>query len=417
MRLNQRALGISTVLLSLWLLVLPPVSAAGTGGNSSDAGVPPTIPGLVPGNANAPVAVSVILSQTPTLAAPPASRISIQSAVAAQQGSFETQARALDPSVRVVSSQSQLLNLVTVSIPRRLLGKLQAIPGVTKVFAEQVYHAAMDVAPAQIDAVAAAEASAGLSHSFANAGQGIKIGIIDTGIDSSTPFLTDTATPAVGIPGFSTPMPGGFPKGVTTFQGAPVTTRKVIAARYFCDDTFDLFLGLPACSNPGDPRGVGDGHGTHVAGIAAGNYHTNAGPAWGNVALSGEAPAAWLGAYKVLDHDAQGPLGPQGTSSEIAAGVEQAVMDGMDVLNLSLGGGGEADDVSGLAIEQAAKQGVVVAVAAGNSGPGSFQVGSPGAEPDVLSVAATVSNKSVILSGSASGSVSGNWEALNVKGG
>ena len=47
MRLNQRALGISTVLLSLWLLVLPPVSAAGTGGNSSDAGVPPTIPGLV----------------------------------------------------------------------------------------------------------------------------------------------------------------------------------------------------------------------------------------------------------------------------------------------------------------------------------------------------------------------------------
>jgi len=62
---------------------------------------------------------------------------------------------------------------------------------------------------------------------------------------SYTPFLTDTATPALGIPGFSTPMPGGFPKGVTTFQGAPVTTRKVIAARYFCDDTFDLFLGLP----------------------------------------------------------------------------------------------------------------------------------------------------------------------------
>ena len=119
----------------------------------------------------------------------------------------------------------------------------------------------------------------------------------------------------------------------------------------------------------------------------------------------------------MLDHDAQAPNGPQGTSSEIAAGVEQAVMDGMDVLNLSLGGGGEADDVAGLAVEQAAKQGVVVAVAAGNSGPNSFEVGSPGAEPDVLSVAATVSNKSVILSGSATGSLNGNWEALNVKGG
>src|SRR5437879_13306884 len=195
MRLNHRALGISTILLSLWLLVLPPVSAAGTGGNSSDAGVPPTIHGLVPGNANAPVAVSVILSQAPALAAPAASRVSIQSAVAAQQGSFEARARALDPSVRVVSSQSQLLHRRTVSVPRRLLGKLQAIPGVTKVFAAHVYHAAMDVAPAPLDALAAAEASAALSHSFANAGQGLKIGIIDTGIDSYAPSMTDTATP------------------------------------------------------------------------------------------------------------------------------------------------------------------------------------------------------------------------------
>src|SRR5260370_36751143 len=89
----------------------------------------------------------------------------------------------------------------------------------------------------------------------------------------------------------------------------------------------------------------------------------------------------------------------------------------MDLLNLSLGGGGEADDVAGLAVEQAAKQGVVVAVAAGNSGPGSFQGGSPGAEPDVLSVAAPVSNKSGILSGSARGRLSGTCEALNDKGG
>jgi subtilisin family serine protease len=275
----------------------------------------------------------------------------------------------------------------------------------------------MDVAPNQIDAVAAAEASPALSNSFASAGQGIKIGIIDTGIDGATPFLTDTATPSLGVPGFSTPLPPGFPKGVTTFNGAPVTTRKVIAAYNFCDDTFDTAFGLPACSNPGDPRGIGDGHGTHVAGTAAGNYHTSAGPVWGNVLLSGEAPAAWLGAYKALDHGAKSPTGPSGTSSEIAAAVEQAVLDGMDVLNLSLGGGGEAADVSGLAVEQAATHGVVVAVAAGNSGPKSFQVGSPGAEPDVISVAATISDKSVILSGSVTGSVIGNWEAINTRGG
>jgi subtilisin family serine protease len=410
----QRALGISTILLSLWLLVLPPVTTARADTNGADTGTPALL-GLVPGNPNAPVAVSVILNQAPALAAPQASRLSSQSAVAAQQGSFEARAKGLDPSVKVVSRQSQLLNRVTVSVPRRLLGKLQAIPGVSKVVAEQVYHAAMDVAPTQIDAVAAAEASAVLSHSFANAGQGIKIGIVDTGIDPNTPFLTDTATPALGIPGFSTPMPAGFPKGVTTLQGAPVTTRKVIAAYNFCDDTLGALLGLPACSNPGDPRGIADGHGTHVAGIAAGNYHTSAGPVWGNVLLSGEAPAAWLGAYKALDH--HGPSGPEGTSSEIAAAVEQAVLDGMDVLNLSLGGNGEAFDVAGLAVEQAATHGVVVAVAAGNSGPNSFQVGSPAAEPDVLSVAATGSDKSAILSASVTGSVSGNWEAINTKGG
>src|SRR5260370_1021495 len=193
MRLNHRALGISTILLSLWLLVLPPVSAAGTRGNSSDAGVPPTIPGLVPGKANASVAVSVILSEAPALAAPAASPVSTR--------------------------------------PR--------------------------------------------AH---------------------------TASPGLGIPGFACSVPGGFPKGVTPSQGAPVTTRKVIAARYCCDDTSDIFLGLPACSNLGDPRGVGNGHGTHVAGIAAGNHHTNAGPAWGDVALSGEAPAAWPRASTGLHH-------------------------------------------------------------------------------------------------------------------
>lgn len=412
----RRAAGVSTILLTLWMLVLSPLPAH-AGGTGSDTGVPATIPGLTPGNPNASVAVSVILSQAPALAAPSAARPASQSVVAAQQGSFEAQVKALDPTVSVVSSQSQLLNRVTVSVPRRLLGKIQAIPGVTKVYPEQVYHAAMDVAPTQTAAVDAAAASPALSNSFANSGQGIKIGIVDSGIDPATPFLTDTATPALGIPGFATPLPAGFPKGVTAFQGAPVTTRKVIAAHAFCDDTFDAVLGLPPCSNPGDPRGIGDGHGTHVAGIAAGNYHTSAGPVWGNVLLSGQAPAAWLGAYKVLDHNAQSPNGPSGTSSEIAAGVEQAVLDGMDVLNLSLGGGGEAVDVAGLAVEQAATHGVVVAVAAGNSGPNSFQIGSPGAEPDVLSVAATISDKSVILNGSVTGSIAGNWEALNVKGG
>src|SRR2546423_4495591 len=166
----QAAIGITTALLSLWLLVLPPLTAAGSDTNGSDTGVPPTIPGIAPGDPNASVAVSVVLSQTPALAAPAPSRLSSQSAVVSQQGSFAAQAKGLDPAVKVVSRQSQLLNRVTMSVPTRLLGRLQSLPGVTRVLPEQVYHAAMDVAPTQVDAVAAAEASAALSHSFGHAG-------------------------------------------------------------------------------------------------------------------------------------------------------------------------------------------------------------------------------------------------------
>src|SRR5947209_7603298 len=267
-----RAVGVSTILLMLWVLVLAPVSASGsaTGGpGARDAGTPVTIPGLAPrGNPNAPVAVSVILSQpaalaapVPAGAAPQAARGAGAGAVVAQQGAFAGQATALDPkAVKVVSSQSQLLNRVTLNVPRRLLGRVQSLPGVVRVFPEQVYHAAQDVAPLQVDAVAAAEASPRLGKSFANAGQGVKIGIIDTGVDATTPFLTDQPDPAKGIPGFTTPMPPGFPKGVTSVSGTAVPTRKVIAARYFCDDTFDAVLGLGACGNPGDPRGVANGH-------------------------------------------------------------------------------------------------------------------------------------------------------------
>src|ERR1051326_1391151 len=222
--LYRRAAGIITVLLTFALMVVVAPSAAEAATGGSDTGVPATIPGVPAGSPDAPVAVSVILSQTAVLTAPQSLRAAAASAVESEQSSFTAQAKALDPSVKLVSSQSQLLNRVTVTVPRRLLGRLQALPGVTRVVPEQVYHATQDVAPVQIDAVAAAEASPALDNSFANAGRGIKIGIVDDGVDATTPFLTDTATPSLGIPGFSTPMPQGFPKGTTTIDGAPGTT-------------------------------------------------------------------------------------------------------------------------------------------------------------------------------------------------
>src|SRR6266568_4466825 len=127
MQLRRRALYrrgavIITVLLTFVLMVVQPAPAVEAATGGSDTGVPATIPGVPAGSPDAPVAVSVILSQAPALGAPETLRAAAASAVASEQSSFTAQAKALDPSVTLVSSQSQLLNRVTVTVPRRMLG-------------------------------------------------------------------------------------------------------------------------------------------------------------------------------------------------------------------------------------------------------------------------------------------------------
>ncbi len=137
----------------------------------------------------------------------------------------------------------------------------------------------------------------------------------------------------------------------------------------------------------------GDGHGTHVAGIAAGNAGTNAG---GRI-LSGVAPRAYLGNYKALtvplpDGD------PDGNSPEIVAAIEAAVADGMNVINLSIG---EPEippsrDIVALALDAAADAGVVPVVAAGNehSEFGRGSVWSPGTTAKAITVGAVTTRAS-----------------------
>jgi subtilisin family serine protease len=103
--------------------------------------------------------------------------------------------------------------------------------------------------------------------------------------------------------------------------------------------------------------------------------------------ISGIAPGAWLGNYNVFPGDVL-----NATSPDILSAVEAAVEDGMDVLNLSLGGrsrGPEDRDLLALGLDNAVSAGVVVAVAAGNSGPGAFTVESPGRASKVITVAAS----------------------------
>ena len=127
-----------------------------------------------------------------------------------------------------------------------------------------------------VTAADVAKAAATWQTGLTNQGDGMKIGIIDDGVDQTHPYFS----PA----GYT--MPAGFPKGQAAY-----TTAKVIVARAFAP----AGITWKYARKPFDP--VESGHATHVAGIAAGNAGT---PATGGATVSGIAPRAYIGNYKAL---------------------------------------------------------------------------------------------------------------------
>ncbi len=129
-----------------------------------------------------------------------------------------------------------------------------------------------------------------------------------------------------------------------------------------------------------DPDPMDDnGHGTHVAGIVAGSG-----------GIEGVAPSATLYAYKALGADGSGPI------SAVIAAIDRSIdpnddgsnSDHVNVISMSLGGSGDANDPLCLAVERAVEAGIVVVVAAGNSGPSMGTVASPGVSPYAVTVGA-----------------------------
>jgi subtilisin family serine protease len=274
------------------------------------------------------------------------------------------------PAARVTWRYRVVLDGLAVLVPRDALPKLAAVPGVAKVWPSVAYRPLLDRSPRLIGADQMWGAPA-----FTTAGNGVKIGIIDDGVDQTHPFFNPT--------GYT--MPPGFPKGDAAF-----TTAKVIVARAFSPPTNTWRY----AKTPFDP--LESEHGTHVAGIAAGDY--SPGAIAGRGPLSGVAPNAYLGNYKVLTVPTKN-FGLNGNAPEIAAGIEAAVQDGMDVINLSLG---EPEiepsrDLVVAAINAAADAGVIPAIAAGNDFDdfGSGSVSSPGSAAKAITAAAVTKQLAV----------------------
>jgi minor extracellular serine protease Vpr len=274
------------------------------------------------------------------------------------------------PEARVGRRFRVLLNGLTVELPAGRLPALLRTSFATKVYPSVRYALRTNRSPSLIGADAFWSATGAR-------GSGVKIAVVDDGVDQANPFFAPS--------GFS--YPAGFPRGGTKW-----TNQKVIVARAFPG---------PGSGRRGrlalDPQA--SFHGTHVAGIAAGVSGTTA-PSGSDhpvtTGLSGVAPRAWIGNYRVFNVPT--PIGMVANTPEIVAAFESAVTDGMDVINFS-GGGPQTDPVNDAMIEtvrNVAAAGVVSVISAGNDRDefGLGSAGSPGTAPEAISVAAT-SNRQV----------------------
>ena len=300
----------------------------------------------------------------------PGQKLDLNSPAAQSYSSYLTNGRASAkgwlknnmPAVQVVDEYSIIMNAIAVQLNGNAMKAILNAPGAGFVSGDYLYHLDMNRSPALIGAPTLWAANGGQG----NAGAGVKIGIIDTGIDQTHPFLTDN----------SLTIPAGFPKcdAIDSAIRTPDSQCKFVSNKVIVAKVFETLTDFDAHA--------AQAHGSHVSGIAAGVANTCA-PFVG-CTLSGIAPKAFLGNYNVFPGNVL-----SASSHDIAKAVEAAVADGMDVLNLSLGGTANPDDVLVNAVNSATDAGVVVAIAAGNSGPGAGTVDSPGIADKVITVGAS----------------------------
>ncbi|MFB7142665.1 S8 family serine peptidase [Gottfriedia sp. NPDC056225] len=189
-------------------------------------------------------------------------------------------------------------------------------------------------------------------HEEGYTGKGVKVGILDTGIDYNHPDLKAAFKGGYDfVDNDNDPMETTYADWKASGQAELATNGEA----YYTE------------------------HGTHVAGIIAGQGKND-----GDLSVTGVAPDADIYSYRVL-----GPYG-SGYTSAILAGLDKAVADGMDIINMSLGANyNDPLYPTTIAVNNAVLAGVTAIVAAGNSGNSMYSLGAPGTSPLAITVGAS----------------------------
>ncbi|MGW4379689.1 S8 family serine peptidase [Kitasatospora sp. NPDC004531] len=295
------------------------------------------------------------------------------------------------PAARPLYRTRTLVSALALRLPAGQLPRLAALPGVRAVHPVTLKQRANGHSVPLTGAPAIWDGPAG------NTGEGVRIGIVDSGIDYTHADFGGPGTPEAyrAVDG-AAPAPAAlFPNG------------KVVGGKDLVGDDYDPDPGAedhqPVPHPDDNPLDcAANGHGTHVAGTAAGlgvtadgrpytgPYRPGLDPAAFKVA-PGAAPGAQLYAIKVF--------GCHGSTDQLAAALDLAadpngdgdLSDRLDVVNLSLGSPfGTPDDADSLAADRLAALGAVVVAASGNEGDLYGAGGSPGTAARVLTAAASV---------------------------
>ncbi|MGC3995918.1 MAG: S8 family serine peptidase [Propionicimonas sp.] len=284
----------------------------------------------------------------------------------ARQNTVRQAAANAGVSMKVLNSYTRVWNGFSVEASQSDVNKLRGLAGVTKIY--PVYAVELPrttVKPDLSYSVPMIGADAAQVEGYT--GAGIKVGVIDTGIDYNHPDLG-----------------GSGVEGSTADFGAAAPRVK-----YGYDFVGDAYDADKEGSEPVPDPYPDDcnGHGTHVAGIIGANGDSAAG------GVVGVAPEVTFGAYRVFSCDGSAD------TEVILAAMDRAAADGMDVVNMSLGESFASwpDYPDAAAADALRRAGTIVVAAAGNDGlDGLFSAGSPGVGKSVISVA-SVENTDITL--------------------